>query len=154
MSNCRCRVKSYLKVTLSPSRTVMLSGTCPNSAPCKLVPVKKEKKKIHMSNSWINSPPPLFYWIIFYFLSSFLNEGNIRLKEGVRVSTPNPHSEIMISFLAAFWWSTHSLNTIDIEPRDEDAELLKHEMKGQQWKQKGCLNYLPTDADILRSEQT
>lgn len=56
VSRCSCRVKSYLKVTLSPSRTVMLSGTCPNSAPCKLAPVKKKKKKMkHMSNSIIDS---------------------------------------------------------------------------------------------------
>lgn len=45
VSRCSCRVMSYLNVTLSPSRTVMLSGTCPNSAPCKLAPVKKKKKK-------------------------------------------------------------------------------------------------------------
>lgn len=74
LSRCRCRVKSYLKVTLSPSRTVMLSGTCPNSAPCKLVPVKKKgKKKKHMSNSIIDSLGFIMSssWALHCFTESF-----------------------------------------------------------------------------------
>lgn len=42
---CRCRIKSYLKVMLSPSSTVMFSGRCPNSAPCTLEPAKENEKR-------------------------------------------------------------------------------------------------------------
>lgn len=34
------------------------------------------------------------------------------------------------------------------------AELLKHEMKGQHWKQKGRLTCLPTDVSTLQDAQT
>lgn len=71
------------------------------------------------------------------------------------MSAPSPHGKIMISFQAAFCWSARSLNTTDNEPRKRiHVEPLKHEMKGEQWKQKGCPTCLPTDADPLWGAQT
>lgn len=118
ISRCRCRIKSYLKVTLSPSSTVMLSGRCPNSAPYTLDPAKKNENRHHWASNkfyqtvrWCSSisGQVLEDWLPHQIrlgggcavppAYSFLKEKVIYTKQKSHNVCSDPHTWIMIWFL-------------------------------------------------------
>lgn len=138
ISRCRCRIKSYLKVTLSPSSTVMLSGRCPNSAPCTLDPAKKNERRVQSAsnkNTRHSASVHLSqvrYLKIDHLTKSFRpemcpascllwRESNKYTKQKSHNVCTDPHTWIMIWFYPAFWWAARSLNSTDNEQREEDS---------------------------------
>lgn len=116
----------------------MLSGRCPNSAPCTLDPAKKNQRRVQSAsnkNTRHSASVHLSqvrYLKIDHLTKSFRpemcpascllwRESNKYTKQKSHNVCTDPHTWIMIWFYPAFWWAARSLNSTDNEQREEDS---------------------------------